>query len=438
MKKIKIHPAAGLTGSVSIPGDKSISHRALMFASLAQGESVLENLLLGHDCMATLSVMRSLGVHIAYEHGQWRVHGRGRNGFIEPSCILDCKNSGTTIRLLAGLLSSMPFMSILDGTDQIKMRPMGRVIEPLLAMGANIHGRKHNSLAPLVVLPGALKDFDHVLNVPSAQVKSALLLAGLFGHGATIRSIGATRDHTEKLLVYMGAQVQTHHDYVRIEPLKGELKPVTMNIPGDMSSAAFLLVAGVLLARDTVVLKDVGINQTRTGIVDALNMMGASIEFINPRVVGNEPVADISIAKSSLKGAEFGGEHIVRMIDEIPILALAATQAHGKTIIRDAEELKVKESNRIARTVQSLRSLGAQIEETNDGMIIHGKCDLHGTTVSSFGDHRIALFMSIAGLMSKSPITITNADVIDDSFPGFLATLDELGANVEEDSCDHR
>lgn len=409
-----------------------------MFASLAQGESVLENLLLGHDCMATLSVMRSLGVHIAYEHGQWRVHGRGRNGFIEPSCILDCKNSGTTIRLLAGLLSSMPFMSILDGTDQIKMRPMGRVIEPLLAMGANIHGRKHNSLAPLVVLPGALKDFDHVLNVPSAQVKSALLLAGLFGHGATIRSIGATRDHTEKLLVYMGAQVQTHHDYVRIEPLKGELKPVTMNIPGDMSSAAFLLVAGVLLARDTVVLKDVGINQTRTGIVDALNMMGASIEFINPRVVGNEPVADISIAKSSLKGAEFGGEHIVRMIDEIPILALAATQAHGKTIIRDAEELKVKESNRIARTVQSLRSLGAQIEETNDGMIIHGKCDLHGTTVSSFGDHRIALFMSIAGLMSKSPITITNADVIDDSFPGFLATLDELGANVEEDSCDHR
>lgn len=404
-----------------------------MFASLAQGESVIENLLLGHDCMATLGVMRALGVHIAYEHGQWRVHGRGRDGFIEPSCILDCKNSGTTIRLLAGLLSAMPFMSVLDGTDQIKMRPMGRVIEPLLAMGANIHGRKHNSLAPLVVLPGALKDFDHVLRVPSAQVKSALLLAGLLGRGVTVRSGGATRDHTERLLSYMGAYVQTHENYVRIEPLKSELKPVSLSIPGDMSSAAFLLVAGVLLAKDNLVLKNVGINHTRTGIVDALKMMGASIEFIHPRIVGNEPVADISIAKSSLKGALFGGEHIVRMIDEIPILALAATQAQGKTIIRDAEELKVKESNRIARTVQSLKALGADIEETDDGMIITGERELHGATVSSFGDHRIALFMSIAGLLCTSPLTITNAEVIDDSFPGFLATLDELGARVEED-----
>jgi 3-phosphoshikimate 1-carboxyvinyltransferase len=432
MKRIIIHPAAHLSGTISIPGDKSISHRALMFASLALGESKIENLLLGHDCLATLAVMRSLGAHIAFMDGVWSVHGRGKHGLVEPISILDCKNSGTTIRLMAGLLSAMPFMSILDGSDQIKTRPMDRVVRPLTDMGAKIYGRSQNRLAPLAILPSDLVYTSHKLVVKSAQVKSALILAGLFARGTEITGIAATRDHTEKLLSFMGADIESLEDIVRVKPLSGELRPIIASIPGDISSAAFLIVAGVLKARDTIVLKDVGINPTRVGIVDALKMMGANIVFANEKIVANEPVADIHIERSSLKGATFSGNHIVRMIDEIPILALAATQAQGTTVIRDASELRVKESNRITRTVQSLQKLGARIDETDDGMIIHGQSTLQGAEVSSFGDHRIALFMSIAGLISHSPVTISNAAVTDDSFPGFLEALSHLGARVEE------
>lgn len=433
MKTIEVNPCRSLSGTVSVPGDKSISHRALMFASLALGQSTINNLLEGHDCIATLQVMRSLGVHISLEDGTWIVNGRGKAGLVEPISVLDCKNSGTTIRLLAGLMSAMPFMSILDGTDQIKMRPMDRVIAPLASMGAKIFGRQENRLAPLVTLPSALQGIDHMLRVKSAQVKSALILAGLFADKKTrIGNTQATRDHTERLLNFMGADIESSEDFVSVNPLDGELSPIAITVPGDISSAAFLLVAGVLRASQGITITDVGINETRTGIIEALRMMGAKISLNNLRTVANEPVADIFVQKSELLGATFSGDHIVRMIDEIPILALAASQAHGTTVIKDAHELKVKESNRIARTVESLKIVGADIKETDDGMIIKGKSNLVGGMASSFFDHRLALLLAIAGLVSSQPVIISNAEVTDDSFPGFLATLTKLGAHVRE------
>jgi 3-phosphoshikimate 1-carboxyvinyltransferase len=433
MKTIEIKPARTLGGSVSIPGDKSISHRALMLASLADGESRIDNLLEGHDCIATVHVMRALGVHISLEDGSWVIKGCKKNGLHEPASILDCKNSGTTMRMMAGLLSAMPFMSVLDGSDQIKLRPMDRVIHPLRAIGARIFGRREDRLAPLVILPSKITGGVYTLSVKSAQVKSAMILAGLFGDGDTkIYNTLATRDHTERLLSFMGADVEAKEDSVVIKPLSGELKPLNFVVPGDISSAAFLLVAAVILADDEVVLKNVGINQTRTGIIDALKMMGANISFKNERWVAKELVADLHVKKSPLKSATFFGDHIVRMIDEIPILALAATQAFGTTVIRDASELKVKESNRIMRSVEALSLLGADIHETEDGLIIPGKTKRKGGVISSFGDHRMALCLCIAGLISSEGTKITNAEVTDDSFPGFVNSLLRLGADVKE------
>ncbi len=433
MKTVLVEPCRSLSGVVAIPGDKSISHRALMLASIAQGKSVLTNLLEGHDCLATIGVLRALGVHIALLHGSWVVDGRGRFGLTEPSSILDCKNSGTTIRLMAGLLAAMPFMTILDGTDQIKTRPMDRVIKPLSAMNARIFGRHENRLAPLVTLPSKLRGADHALAVKSAQVKSAIMLAALFAEGKTsIANVAATRDHTEKLLMHMGAEISCASDLVIVHPLKEELRAIELSIPGDISSAAFLLVAGALLASDGITLENVGVNQTRTGIIDAMKMMGASVEMINHRTIANEPVADIVVRKSQLSGQVFAGELIVRMIDEVPILALLATQADGVTEFKDAGELKVKETNRIARTVELLRALGADALETDDGMRIKGPTPLQGTVASSFHDHRLALFLAVAGLIAKEPVTINNAQVTDDSFPNFFMLLSKLGASIKE------
>jgi 3-phosphoshikimate 1-carboxyvinyltransferase len=300
-------------------------------------------------------------------------------------------------------------------------------------MKARIFGRSLNRLAPLVTLPSKLWGVHHHLRIKSAQVKSALILAALFAEGKTvITNCKATRDHTERMLSFMGAELLWNDDSCTIHPLINELKPIELLIPGDISSAAFLLVAGVLRAPAGLTLKNVGINETRTGIIDALTMMGASIDIVNHKTVGNEPVADLVVKKSPLVGRVFEGDHIVRMIDEIPVLALLATQAEGVTEIKDAVELKVKESNRIARTVELLLSLGANASETNDGMIIRGPTPLHGTSASSFLDHRLALLLAIAGLIAKSPVTIHNCQVTDDSFPYFFETLKKLGACVTE------
>jgi 3-phosphoshikimate 1-carboxyvinyltransferase len=433
MKSLTVHEKAELFGQVTIPGDKSISHRALMFASIAKGSSEISNLLEGHDCMATLQLLRALSVHIELKNERWLVHGQGRFGFSEPSSILDCKNSGTTIRLMAGLLSGMPFMSVLDGSEQIKNRPMGRVIDPLQKMAARIYGREHDKKAPLVTLPSTLLGIDYDLPVKSAQVKSALILAGLYAKGPTlIRNSKSSRDHSERLLAHMGAQIESFDDHVAVKPLEKELAPFSLRVPGDISSAAFLLVAGALCAKPKLVLKDVGVNHSRTGIIDALKKMGGEVYLHNEHEVAGEPVADIEVRRSSLKGAIFGGDDVVRMIDEIPVLALLATQAEGQTVIKDAQELRVKESDRIGRTVELLKSLGAHIEGSPDGMIIEGPSPLKGATVSSFGDHRLALTMAIAALVSESPMSIRNAEVTDDSFPGFVRTLRELGAHIEE------
>lgn len=429
MRTVTMMPAHELRGEISIPGDKSISHRALMLGSIALGTSVIENLLIGHDCLATLQIMRSLGVHIELDNKRCLIHGQGKNALIEPASILDAKNSGTTIRLMAGLLSGMPFLSILDGTDQIKRRPMDRVVEPLRLMNAQIYGREHNRRAPLVILQSSLKGISYSLPVKSAQIKSALILAGLFAEGSTlIKNTDATRDHTERLLAYMGAELKIENDSVLVHPLSSELKAIELKVPGDISSAAFMIVAGLFLAKDDLVLKEVGVNKTRTGIIDALRLMGANIELKNEHMVANEEVADIYIKKSSLQGQEFKGDIIVRMIDEIPILALAATQAHGATYIKDAQELKVKETNRIEKTVECLRRMGASIEETPDGMIIHGPTPLFGTNMTSFQDHRLALLIAIAGLIAQGSTTINHAEVMDDSYPGFLNSLFDLGA----------
>jgi 3-phosphoshikimate 1-carboxyvinyltransferase len=418
-----------LKGQVKIPGDKSISHRALMFASIASGESTIDNLLEGHDVIATLQVMRALGVHIALENNSWIIHGHGPN-LTEPSSPLDCKNSGTTIRLMAGLLSGMPFMSILDGTDQIKTRPMDRVIEPLSSIGAKIFGRK-NQLAPLVILPSSITGGHIALSIKSAQVKSALLLAGLFAKNPVhITGTEATRDHTEKMLSFMGANISCQKDLVSIEPLEKPLSPINIRIPGDISSAAFLLVAGAVLSTDGITLKDVGVNPTRTGIISALENMGAKVVLSNLRETANEPIADIFIKKSILRAAHFSGDHVVRMIDEIPVLALLATQAHGKTVIKDASELKVKESNRIKKTQSILEKLGGKVLETDDGLIIEGPTTLLGGSIETFGDHRLAMMAAIAGLMSINPVEINNFLVTDDSFPGFFEILAQLEAKI--------
>ncbi len=431
MKTIRSKPSL-LSGQVDIPGDKSISHRALMLASIASGESRIDNLLEGHDCFATVAVMRALGVHIALEKGSWVVQGQGKGGLVEPASVLDCKNSGTTIRLMAGLLSGLPFMSILDGTDQIKSRPMDRVIAPLRKMGAQIFGRMENRLAPMAIVPGALNGIDYQLPVKSAQVKSALILAGLNAKGKTrISNTAVTRDHTERMLSHMGVTIVDGDDFVEINPNSGELAPLNFRVPGDLSSAAFLIVAAVILAKNPVTLTQVGVNHTRTGIIDALKLMGGDIQIVNETMVANEPVADIVIKKSELVGQIFQGDHIVRMIDEIPILALAATQSKGETVIRDAAELKVKESNRIKKTVELLSMLGADIEERDDGMVIRGSTKLSGGHLSSFGDHRLALMLAVAGLMAKDSVTVDHAEVVNDSFPGFIERILALGGDCE-------
>jgi 3-phosphoshikimate 1-carboxyvinyltransferase len=433
MQTLIVNPCASTNGAVSIPGDKSISHRALMFSSLALGKSEFKNLLEGHDCLATLAVMRSLGAHIGLLEGRWWVNGQGRHGLIEPQSILHCQNSGTTIRLLAGLLAGMNFMAVLDGSDQIKGRPMDRVLKPLSLMNARVYGRKNNRLAPLVILPSELKGQNFALQVKSAQVKSAIILAGLHAQGETrITNTKATRDHTELMLQHMGADIVIGDDEVIVKPLSTDLLPLLLEIPGDISSAAFLLVAGACRATTALTLKNVGVNPTRTGIIDALKMMGANIVLGNERVVANEKVADITVKQSELQGQEFGGDLVVRMIDEIPILALLATQAHGETIIRDAGELKVKETNRIVKTVSELTKLGANIKETDDGMVIKGPTKLTGGVVNSHHDHRLALLGAVAGLLASKPVKIENAAVMDDSFPGFVGILRNLHAVVSE------
>ena len=432
MTQITIHPTSPLSGDCTIPGDKSISHRAVMFAALAEGESRIQHFLNGADCLATVNIMRALGIQIEQPSPtELVVHGRGIDGLQEPGGVLDCDNSGTTMRLLTGLLAGQSFTSFLSGTAQIRRRPMGRIVRPLRGMGAQIIGRQGGDFAPLGIAPTKLRGVEYDLPVASAQVKSCVLLAGLYAKGLTVvREPGPTRDHTERMLKAMGAPVESYGNTISSERPRQPLSPLDLTVPGDASSAAFLLVAASIVPNSRVTLRSVGVNRTRIGLIDALVEMGANIHLTNEREQGGEPVADIEVQTGELRGAEFGGREMVTMIDELPVLAVAATQASGRTVVRDAGELRVKETDRIATTVSELRKMGAQIEPTPDGFIVNGPSPLRGAPVESHGDHRLAMAMTIAGLVARGTTVVHGAEVTADSFPGFEVTLQALGAEL--------
>lgn len=431
MSELRSQPGAPLRGRARVPGDKSISHRALLLGAIAAGKSRVEGFLPAADCQATLGAVRALGVEVE-EHSPTTltVHGVGLHGLHEPENVLDCRRSGTTMRLLAGLLAGQEFLSVLSGGAQLRRRPMARIVEPLRSMGAVVLGRNGGRQPPLSIQGGDLRGIDYTLPVASAQVKSALLLAAIYARGPTTLSVpGPARDHTERMMAAMGAELKTRDGMVEIEPGR-HLNPVDVKVPGDFSSAAYLMVAASLLPGSEITIEGVGVNPTRTGLLDALWAMGADLTLHHERVMGGEPVARVAVRSAELRGVEVGGDLVVRAIDELPILAVAATQARGETIVRDAAELRVKETDRIATTIRELRRLGAEIEPRPDGFAIRGPTPLEGAAVHSHGDHRLAMALAIAGLVARGETVVQDAACIADSFPGFATTLAGLGARV--------
>ncbi|MGQ9546713.1 MAG: 3-phosphoshikimate 1-carboxyvinyltransferase [Dehalococcoidia bacterium] len=420
-----------LEGEVVPPGDKSISHRAVILNSLAKGQARIDNFAPGQDCLVTLRCLRALGVRIRKrgprDSPSVFTLGIGADGLKEPTNVLNAQNSATTMRLLGGLLCSQPFLSIITGDVSLRGRPMGRLVEPLRLMGAEIWARGRDSFAPLVIRGKKLNGLDFTLPVASAQIKSAILLAGLFAHSHTIlRQPVPSRDHTERMLRGMGANLKSEGNSIILQPLSSPLVPLSLCIPGDISSAAYFLVAGATHPDARIFIKGCGINPTRTGIIEILVAMGASIRIVNKRWEGCEPLADIVVESSRLKGVEVSGDIIPRLIDEIPVLAVAGCFAEGKTVVRDAGELRVKESDRIATVASELSRLGAKIEPLPDGMVIHGGQALSGTEVDSHFDHRLAMSLGIAGLMARGETTIRHGQVAHVSYPAFWETLRQV------------
>lgn len=429
---LTVRPSVGLRGETTVPGDKSISHRALLLGSLAQGETRVRGWLAAGDTLATLSAVRALGIDVKREGDRLTFTG---GKLREPSGPIDCVNAGTLIRLIAGLLAGQAFPTVLDGSEQLRKRPMRRITEPLQAMGADIEDT--NDRPPIRIKPANLKGTTHTLKIASAQVKSAILLAGLFADGETmVIEPGPGRDHTERMLAAMGAQIRVEGSSVTVQghPQGMPLQALNLVVPGDPSSAAFLIVAASIVPNSDIRIAGVGLNPTRTGLIDALRRMGAGIEIEDQSEQGGEPVGTLRIRRD--KGAQpcaptkVIGEEVVRAIDEIPILAVAATQADGETMISDASELRVKEVDRIALLAAELRKMGAEIEERPDGMAINGPTLLKGALVNSHGDHRLAMALAIAGLVAEGDTRIEDAGCIDDSFPGFAQTLVSLGADL--------
>jgi len=423
MSYLVVRPGGALRGEACLPGDKSITHRALLLGAIATGTTAVRNLLPAGDCLATLRAVRALGIEVeTLSPTDVVVHGRGLYGLREPDDVLDCARSGTTLRLLAGLLAGQPFSSVLSGDEQLRRRPMGRIAEPLRQMGATVLGRDNGRLPPLTILGGNLHGMEYKLPVASAQVKSAILLAGLYADGLTvIHEPGPARDHTERMLAAMGANIEVQSSRFKVQSSK--LSSLDVVVPGDISSAAYFIAAACLVPGSEVVIEGVGVNPTRTGFLDALREMGAGILVGNRRELSGEPVADVIVRAGDLRGVEVRGDQVPRMIDEFPILAVAASQAQGETVVRDAAELRVKETDRIANIAAELRKLGARIEEMPDGFVVEGPTPLVGTQVHSHGDHRLAMSLAIAGLVAEGETTIAGAKCIADSFPGFEETL---------------
>jgi len=426
---MEIHGIKSIKGEFKIPGDKSISHRSVILSSITGNNVAIENFLFCQDCIKTLDILNKLGVKIEKINGNLIVYGKGIKNLKEPEEILDVGNSGTTIRIMSGLLSATNFMSVLSGDKSINSRPMERIIKPLQEMGAKINGRENNTKAPLVIIGNPkLKGKKFELKVSSAQVKSCILMAALHAIGSTeIMQPQVSRDHTERMLQYFGADITYDGKYTKLNPGKN-LSAGKIYIPGDISSAAFFIVAALVLKNSYTLMKDIGMNPIRSYFIEILRQMGGKIVIKNQRIINNEPVVDIEAFSSKLNSIEIGREKIPGIIDEIPILCVAAAKARGKTVIRDAGELRFKESDRIKSIVSQFKKLGVDIKEKEDGMIINGDVDFQADegAVESFGDHRVAMSLSILALLSKGNVTVLDSDCINTSFPGFIYNLKKI------------
>jgi len=428
--KLILKPGAPLSGKTTVPGDKSISHRVILLGMLAEGVSQVRGWLAAGDTEATLGAAQALGVQIdRHDPNTLTIHGGTLHQPTEP---LNLVNAGTGIRLLAGIMAGQSFASVLDGSEQLRRRPMKRIITPLSEMGAQITAE--NARAPMHIIPSRLQAITYDMPMASAQVKSAVLLAGLFADGVTtVKQPGPARDHTERMLAAMGAAITYDDDEVTVQPGQ-PLQPFDIDVPGDFSSAAFLLVAGCIVPGSDLTIKHVNLNETRTGLLDVLLQMGAAITVTETGTEAGEPVGDLHVTHSTLNGVAVNGDTVVRMIDEFPVLMVAALHAEGETVVTDAEELRVKETDRLAVMSAELRKLGAVIDETPDGFRINGPQSLIGGQVDGHDDHRVAMSLAVAGLMAAEGTVVTDAQCAGDSFPGFSETLARLGGRLLDES----
>ena len=416
----------GLRGEITVPGDKSISHRAVMFGSIAKGLTEIHNFLQGADCLSTIACFEKMGISIENRGDRVLVQGNGLHGLKKPDCVLDCGNSGTTTRLISGILCAQDFTVTLTGDESIQKRPMKRIMDPLSLMGADITSLQGNGCAPLLIKGGPVHGIHYPSKVASAQVKSAILLAGLYADSPTsVTEPYVSRNHSEIMLDLFGAQVSAEDTTATIQPAS-ELNGAKVMVPGDISSAAYFIAAGLMVPGSQVLIRNVGINPTRDGILRVCQDMGADLQLLNRSEGAGEPTADILVRWGALHGTEIGGAIIPTLIDELPMIAAMACLAEGRTVIRDAAELQVKESNRIAVMVESLRSMGADVTETEDGMIIQGGRPLHGASIDSRGDHRIAMTFAVTALCADGATDIRGADCVTISYPRFYEDLQGL------------
>ena len=416
-----------LRGELAVPGDKSISHRSVMFGALSEGITEAENFLTGADCLSTISCFRQMGISVEQNGTSVVVHGKGLHGLTRPSGIIDAGNSGTTVRLLSGILAGQPFDSMITGDASIQKRPMKRVMTPLSQMGASITSVHENGCAPLQIKGSPLHGIHYLSPVASAQVKSCVLLAGLYADTPTsVTEPAISRNHSELMLRYFGADIQCEGTTSTVLP-DPRLVGQKVNVPGDISSAAYFIAAALLVPGSEVLLKNVGINPTRDGMLRVVRAMGGDVTLVNENTDGAEPCADLLIRSSSLHATTIEGELIPTLIDELPVIAVLAAFAEGTTVIKDAAELKVKESDRIAVMTENLKRMGADVEPTDDGMIIHGGRPLHGATINPYLDHRIAMSFAVAALAADGETKIQDADCVKISYPGFYTDLEGLG-----------
>ncbi len=439
MNRIELKKPKALKGEIIPPPDKSISHRAVMFASIANGKSIVKNFLKAEDPISTMNAFRSMGIGIQEKTGnELIINGKGLYGLREPFNVIDCGNSGTTVRLISGMLSGNPFFSVLTGDDSLKQRPMARVINPLKEMGAEITARDNDRYLPIAIKGKTLRPIDYTMPVASAQVKSCLILAGLYAEGiTTIREPQKSRDHTERMLKAMGAEIEIvrsqesgvkSQEIIKVQGMGNKkLNPIDITVPSDFSSAAFFIAGALIVPDSEILIKNVCVNPTRIGLLGVIKNMGGDVRVENMRDISGEPVADIYCkSASSLKAVKISGDIMPSLIDEFPILCVLATQADGVTEIRGAEELRVKESDRIKAIATELKKLGVEFEEYPDGISIKGKTSLKGTVVESYHDHRIAMSLAIAALAAEGTTTINNSSCVDISFPGFFEELKRI------------